>query len=136
MHATMDPRSPHAPRAERAHERTIFVYGTLRRGAENHRFLSGGRFLGEADTAPEFELFDLGGFPALVRGGTRRVHGELWAVDGGTLALLDEFEDHPEYFRRSRVVLADGQEADAYLLGASQAAGFPRIASGDWCAPR
>lgn len=136
MHATMDPASPAISAVERAHERTIFVYGSLRRGAENHRFLCGARFLGEADTAPEFELFDLGAFPGMVAGGACSVRGELWAVDGGTLALLDEFEDHPEYFRRSAIRLVHGERVEAYLLAPSQTAGCPRIASGDWCAAR
>lgn len=124
------------PGSEALPESLIFVYGTLRTGGVNQRFLAGARYLGEVHSVAEYELVDLAGFPAMVRGGRQRIRGELWAVDRGTLALLDELEDHPDYFRRSPLVLDDGREVEGYLLPALQAAGFPRIASGDWHQPR
>ena len=128
----MDARSPLQPLRTTAHETLVFVYGTLRTGCSNHRFLSSARLVGEASSAPEYELVDLGDFPAMVKGGGERVQGEVWAVDIGTLALLDELEDHPDYFRRTKLCLDDGREVETYLLPPSQAAGYPRIASGEW----
>lgn len=132
----MDARSRHDPGRESAPLLQVFVYGTLRRGGANHRFLCAAHFVREACTTPEYELVDLGGFPALVRGGEQRVCGEVWAVDAGTLGLLDELEDHPDYFRRSNLLLENGEQVEAYLLSPAQAAGFPRIPSGDWHRPR
>lgn len=113
-------------------ETLVFVYGTLLCGQSNHRFLDGARCLGEARTAPEFDLVDLGGFPALVKGGCTSVRGEVYACDSTTLRALDELEDHPEFFQRTRIRLEDGALIECYVLPAVQASCFPRIPSGDW----
>jgi gamma-glutamylaminecyclotransferase len=113
-------------------EIALFVYGTLLRGQSNHRFLGDARCLGAARTEPEFELVDLGSFPAMVRGGRTAVVGEVYALDTETLRAVDELEEHPKFFCRSPVRLEDGRDVESYLLPASQAACFPRIASGDW----
>ncbi len=110
----------------------VFVYGTMLSGEANHRFLNGARFLSSATTEVGFELVDLGGFPAMLRGGQNAVDGELYAVKRGGLIVLDELEDHPEYFRRCAVQLSDGRKVDSYLLPDAQAAPFPRIQSGSW----
>jgi len=110
----------------------LFVYGTLIRGQRNHRLLARARPLGPACTAPRFALHDLGRFPAMVSGGRNQVIGELYAVDGVTLAMLDNFEGHPRFFRRETVMLADGGTALAYLLPPGRVRGFGVVASGDW----
>lgn len=83
-------------------------------------------------TKPEFELRDLGSYPALVPGGEQAVSGELYEVDERTLASLDRFEGHPRFYRRARIVLADGATAETYLLSRHQVDGRPIIASGSW----
>ena len=128
----MDARSRQGHSRGAASETLIFVYGTLRRGGSNHRFLSRARFVREARSAPEYRMVDLGGFPAVVAGGRDAIVGEVYAVDAGTLTLLDELEDAPDYFRRSSLRLDDGEEVVVYLLPPGQAAGFPHISSGDW----
>lgn len=110
----------------------LFVYGSLLSGEVNHGILAGARFLGEATTEPAFELADLGAYPALVRGGTTAVAGELYAVTTPLLALLDHFEGHPHLYRREAVELADGRAAEAYFMDPLRAAGYPRIGSGRW----
>ena len=73
----------------------IFVYGTLKRGLCNHRYLSGQRFVGEARTAPEYRLVNCGGYPGMLlaeRDGVS-VRGELWEVDDGCRERLDVLED-------------------------------------------
>lgn len=114
----------------------MFVYGTLLAGEPNHALLSRARHAGAARTRPEFELVDLGAFPAMVAGGATAVVGEVYEVDAGTLAALDRLEGHPEFYRREPVDLEGGERALTYLLDAAQAAGAPRIASGDWRAHR
>lgn len=110
----------------------MFVYGTLLEGQPNHRFLARARLLGEAMTKAEFELRDLGSYPALVPGGEQAVRGEVYEVDEPTLASLDRLEGHPRFYRRSCVALADGAMAETYLLSPHQVGGRPVIASGCW----
>src|SRR5882757_8497188 len=94
----------------------LFVYGTLMAGEENYGELWGSPFVREAVTEPRYELLDLGAYPGLREGGTIRVAGELYDVDGATLARLDRFEGHPTLFRRAKVRLSDGELAIAYLF--------------------
>ncbi len=110
----------------------LFVYGSLMRGEPNHRFLARARFLGRVLTAPLFELADLGSYPALVAGGGTAVAGELYEVGPRTVARLDQFEQHPDLYRRVVIPLADGSEAHAYLRPATAVAGSPTVPAGDW----
>jgi gamma-glutamylaminecyclotransferase len=114
----------------------VFVYGTLLFGERNHRHLTGARPIGAALTQPAFRLYDLGPFPGLVAGGEHAIIGELYAVDEATLAALDRLEDHPRFYRRVSIVLADGANVETYLLTPEQVAGHPIISSGNWRARR
>ena len=99
----------------------VFVYGTLKRGCSNHRYLAGQRFLCEARTAPGFRLYSLGDYPGMVRADDDRdgVLGEVWSIDAACLAGLDLLEDTAggEYIR-ARVPLLPPfaeQYIEAYL---------------------
>ena len=72
----------------------VFVYGTLKRGGSNHRFLAGQQFLGEARTAPGYTLYALGDYPGMVRAANDQtgVTGEIWAIDATCLDQLDKLE--------------------------------------------
>ena len=43
----------------------LFVYGTLMRGECRERHLAGQEFVGAAQTAPGFRLYNVGEYPAL-----------------------------------------------------------------------
>ncbi|APR79404.1 Hypothetical protein A7982_04751 [Minicystis rosea] len=116
----------------RSASRRIFVYGTLLHGEPGHRFLADARLVRAVITTPAYELVDLGPYPALVPGGTTAVHGELYVVPFAQLAALDEYEGHPDFYRRQAIHLAGGGRAEAYLLRPEQVEGRPRIASGRW----
>jgi gamma-glutamylaminecyclotransferase len=113
----------------------VFVYGTLKRGGSNHAFLAQQEFLGVAETAAGFVLFELAGFPGMVAQPiTTGVSGEVWRIDADTLTRLDELEGIAEgLYRRERVPLlppfAD-QNVEAYLYNRS-VAGRPKI-GGSW----
>jgi gamma-glutamylaminecyclotransferase len=111
--------------------RHLFVYGTLMRGGRFAHHMTGARFMGPGRTRPEWNLYSLGLFPAIVPGGATAVVGEVYEVDREILVRLDEVEGHPEFFRRTPIVLAEGHEAEAYVLP-SPPAGAVRIESGDW----
>ena len=110
----------------------VFVYGTLMRGQGNARFLEGAEFVRPAETGPGFELFSMGSFPAMSRGGKASVKGELYLVDDDTLKVLDSLENHPRLYRREEIDLDDGGEAIAYLLDQAREMGGTPIKSGNW----
>jgi gamma-glutamylcyclotransferase (GGCT)/AIG2-like uncharacterized protein YtfP len=92
-----------------APRRYLFVYGSLKRGEENHRFLVGQRFVGAARTARNYRMYELDGYPGMIRDGgpAESVTGELWEVTDACLAELDPFEGvHIGLYRREPIVLA------------------------------
>ena len=82
----------------------VFVYGTLKRGGENHRFIARQEFLGEATTLAQYRLYQLDGYPGLVEvapGSGVAVRGEIWEVDDDCLRRLDLLEGlHVGLYRR------------------------------------
>lgn len=113
-------------------ETLVFVYGTSMSGEPNHGLMTGARYVADACTKPEFDLVDLGGFPAMISGGETTINGEIYAISAVGVRVMDEVEDHPEYFRRTPVLLADGKEVLSYILPQSQGRPYPRIQSGSW----
>lgn len=72
----------------------VFVYGTLKRGGENHEWIEGQHFVAKARTRPVYRMFDLGGYPGMVRSADGlAIQGEIWLVDGPGLLRLDVLED-------------------------------------------
>ena len=110
----------------------LFVYDSLMTGEDQHDRLAEASPLGEATTAPAYELVDLGQTGALLAGGTAAVSGELYALEAAALAAIDIYKGHPVLHRREAIRLADGREVQAYLLAPEQTAGRRRIRSGDW----
>ena len=94
----------------------IFVYGTLKRGCKNHHWLAGQRFIAEARTQPIYRLYDMGGYPGMIRADNGvAVEGEIWEVDAGGLARLDVLEDI-EGGEYERVLLElEGDRVEGYL---------------------
>lgn len=112
----------------------VFVYGSLRRGALNHAVIAHCSLEGVARTPPQYRLVDLGDWPGMLSGGQCSVLGELYRVDDAMLAVLDDFEDHPTYYERTQITLADGSTAIAYLLQPHHAEGASEVLEGDWLA--
>jgi len=114
----------------------IFVYGTLRRGGRNHRLLETATYVRRATTVPGFTMFDLGGCPAVDRGGRDAIVGELYDVDAHTLARLDRLEGHPTLYCRAPVELDDGSFAMIYIYKMATRQRVEQrhevVASGDW----
>jgi gamma-glutamylcyclotransferase (GGCT)/AIG2-like uncharacterized protein YtfP len=113
----------------------LFVYGTLRRGEANHAQLDDARFIGTARTEPQYELVDLGGYPALLEDGETAVVGELYEVDASRLARLDSFEEVPSLYERKSIRVAN-TSAEVYVMPRERAHEAPRIMDGDWRAQR
>lgn len=80
------------------------------------------------------QIFDLGGYPAAVRG-EGVVQGDLLELDPAALPITDRIEGHPTFFRRTRVTVQTNDGAvDAWLYWAPPGLtqGKRRIANGDW----
>lgn len=94
----------------------LFVYGTLKRGGANHEHIADQTFVATAETLPGYVLYELDGYPGMIRdhGTAERVAGELWEVDEHALARLDAFEGVPDgLYRRERIQLAPPHQAAA-----------------------
>jgi gamma-glutamylaminecyclotransferase len=110
----------------------IFVYGTLKRGGSNHHFMAGGSFAGNAQTPAGFTLYEIAGYPGMVReeGDREGVRGEVWIVGEECLADLDVLEGVDEgLYSREAVPLGapfdrEAVEAYIYMRGTD---GRPRI---------
>ncbi len=110
----------------------VFVYGTLLRGLSNHTILAQARFLGAARTKELYALY-MDTFPKVIRDEpVSPVVGELYLVDGPTMALLDDLEDHPFEYRREQilVIMDDGEETLAWIYFHPQPGGY-LVAGGD-----
>ncbi len=111
----------------------LFVYGTLKRGQRNHGLMREAQFLGEAITAHQYTLLDLGSFPGMIPGGTTSVHGELYEVGPELLARLDRHEGVPRLYVRGVVWLENRAWAESYLLVDFDRIRMGRAAvSGEW----
>jgi gamma-glutamylcyclotransferase (GGCT)/AIG2-like uncharacterized protein YtfP len=113
-------------------EELVFVYGTLRRGYVNHHLLQGARYLGPASSQRAYALY-LGDFPYLVESqAVCAVVGELYGVSPAGLRLLDQLEEHPDWYERRLAPIIDsqGQARQAWVYFFPQAQGR-LLASGD-----
>ncbi len=122
----------------------VFVYGSLKRGEPNHRWLDGSRFLGRRRLVGA-RLHDLGPYPMAVPAAPGKepdepqapsepalIHGELYALGAGGLSRLDQLEDVPREYQRQRWRLSDGSLAWLYLGRHEQVIGLPLVPYGDW----
>ena len=96
----------------------VFVYGTLKRGFRNHRFLEKSRFLGEAYTVAAYRMLD-GRFPVLRDSGSDQmpVSGEVYEIDASTLIALDDLESVASrmYDRVETDVVLSAQSSRAFI---------------------
>lgn len=93
----------------------LFVYGTLKKGEENHYRLKKSKFAGQAFTKPDYHLFfvdiDSPDIKKDKKDG-RMVEGELYLVPQDIIKEIDEYE---KPYKRHKIELADGAKAQAYF---------------------
>ena len=112
----------------------LFVYGTLKRGQRAAARLARQRFVGAAQTGPGLVLYELDGYPGLVRepAAADGVVGEVWLVDAKGLCDLDAYEGVGEglYRRESIALVTPGlpETVETYVYARS-VAGRTRIGS-------
>ncbi|MEI9949812.1 MAG: gamma-glutamylcyclotransferase family protein [Pseudomonadota bacterium] len=110
----------------------MFFYGTLLPGERDHALLTNAELLGPALTEPLYQLVELNVYAALIPDGKAAVHGELYAVDLQTRRQIDVSRQVPILFQRETIRLADGTDAETYLMNADQVRGKRRLAHGDF----
>ena len=81
----------------------VAVYGSLKQGFGNHRFLVGSNYIGDTLTEARYTMYSLGGFPAVVPIGDTSIMIEVYDVDDETLRRLDMLEGHPDFYHRSDI---------------------------------
>jgi gamma-glutamylcyclotransferase (GGCT)/AIG2-like uncharacterized protein YtfP len=82
----------------------LAVYGTLKRGFCNDRYLSGAMLIGYAKTVDKYEMVDRGiPFVFDKAGVGLRLHVEIYMVNTDELLHIDGLEGHPNWYKRSKV---------------------------------
>ena len=79
----------------------LFVYGTLKKGGGNHRYLEGSKFICNYELKHHI-LFDIGyGFPYMYKCSTEEsVLGEVYEVNEADIKMVDRLEGHPVHYKR------------------------------------
>jgi len=113
----------------------VAVYGSLRKGFENHFHLSGsGSTFLRTDSLTGFDLY-AAEYPYMTRG-SGQVVVELYDVSPEVLARLDELEGHPGLYERTTVRSDSGLEAQAYLMPRERMPSDAEPIAGDWSSAR
>jgi gamma-glutamylaminecyclotransferase len=91
---------------------TVFVYGTLKRGFDNHRILANSKFISTAHTLHSYPMISIyKAFPYLidVEGEGFCVNGEVYETNYRTMLRIDELKGRPDHYtmREIEVVLED-----------------------------
>lgn len=114
------------------HPCRLFIYGTLRAGERDHALLKEATLLGEFLTEARFQLVDLGVYAAMIPDGKVAIVGELYAASLETRRAIDVARQVPFLFQRAPIRLADGTDAEAYVMAPEPVRGKRRLAHGDW----
>jgi gamma-glutamylaminecyclotransferase len=110
----------------------LFVYGSLKRGFSNERFLRGAAFECAARTAQGYRLYRVGGYPALVVAEGPGIFGEVYRVTEAHLAALDAFEGVPDLYQRAVIQLEDGALVEAFVMSPASVEGCAPVPGAEW----
>lgn len=86
----------------------VAVYGSLKKGFGNHVLLEDAEFLGE-DWIPGWDMYSLGGFPAITPSHRLRCLDkndtkiEVYLVNEKEFISLDRLEGYPSFYNRTKV---------------------------------
>lgn len=86
-----------------ANKHLIFCYGSLKQGMMRNKLLQGQRYIGVAITEPAYAMYQLSGYPALIKkdhpeaemllkDAGKQIYGELYEVDHQCVNELDKVE--------------------------------------------
>ena len=75
----------------------VGVYGSLRKGLHNHRLLDKSTLVGTFQTLPEYTMYDLGSYPAIIPKGNTSIFIEVYSITETVLENLDELEGYHSF---------------------------------------
>lgn len=98
---------------------SLFVYGTLKKGFDNHTYLTNSKFTSTAKTAKKYPMIQTNpAFPYLIyqSGKGHQIHGEVYMIDYKTLIEIDALEGCPTHYKRDEieVILENGQKIKSW----------------------
>jgi len=92
---------------EKIFSELLFVYGSLKKGFDNHDLLSRyAKRLGKAHTIKKFAMYEdsFGNYPYLIDTPFSKIKGELYQITRAELMQkIDEFEGAPDYYIREKI---------------------------------
>lgn len=92
---------------EESFNELLFVYGSLKKGFDNHNLLSKyAKRLGKAHTVKKLAMFEdsFGNYPYIVDAPVSKIKGELYQITRAELMhKIDEFEGAPDYYVRKKI---------------------------------
>ncbi|XP_021369645.1 gamma-glutamylaminecyclotransferase-like [Mizuhopecten yessoensis] len=104
----------------------VFVYGTLKRGQPNNKMMEGifdgeVTYMGRGLTGKAYPLVISAAkwnLPCMlsVEGTGKKIHGEVFEVDQEMLGFLDLFEGHPDFYKRSQIIVQLTEDHDGRKL--------------------
>jgi gamma-glutamylcyclotransferase (GGCT)/AIG2-like uncharacterized protein YtfP len=85
----------------------VFVYGSLKKGFHNNVwFDENDEFIMTTTTKKSiYNMYSLGGFPTITKGGKFKIKGELYKIDPRTLKDLDRLESNGHLYNRELINL-------------------------------
>ena len=106
----------------------VAVYGSLRGGLSNHCVLNDSTLKGE-ERVTGWDMFSLGGFPAIIKG-DGDITIEVYEVhDKYTADGLDMLEGYPSFYDRK---LIDTTLGKAWIYFQNSPPSHSKVDSGDW----
>lgn len=94
-------------RREEPFNELLFVYGSLKKGFDNHNLIAEyAKRLGRAHTVKKFGMFEdtFGNYPYLIHSPYEKIKGELYSIVRKELMeKIDEFEGAPDYYKREKI---------------------------------
>lgn len=106
-------------------------------GLEQSSMVARSSFPREARTVPDYQMFDLGGYPGMVsaeEGEGKAIEGEVWEVDKAAMLGLDRLEGVAEGEYALERVQLDGRWAKTVVMGyvyLRSVKGYPEV-KGSW----
>lgn len=114
----------------------ISVYGTLKKGQHNHRYLKNSTLLGTSKTPPEFTMYSNGGFPYVCPGGDTAITietYELSELDQANVFGLEGYtgvRNHPNNWYNTTQVETPWGDSEMFTL--DKHPNLPKVTSGEW----
>jgi len=88
---------------QKGNKHTVFVYGTLRQGHNNHYLLDTSRWLDYSVTINKYAMFEQGIPFVSKKIKLTPIIGEVYEVSDDVLKWLDMLEGHPNAYKREKI---------------------------------